>query len=311
MRRAVVAWLGLSLPASIASVVLGGAGCGRARGEAPHNTPAAAPAGTAAGASAGLPAGASAGASPDEPAARAFAASRAGLGAYRARGKHTLTVVDRQSGAVVESLAEDSLVERGADGALHARYQNSRDQARELIAAGGELYLRPGFGAYHQRAPVDAGEVERARAEIDGALAADVELCAPRLVASDGGQVTRLGRAAHRLVLALGAPAPRAAPARAARAWREAAEIAALAGEIVVDDVTGAVLAATLEARVSYKKGERTLELRLAGDEAVADLGAVNVTAPADAVASPGRSTEIEDRDELLSGLAPPPRRGK
>ena len=247
---------------------------------------------------------------------RAFAASRRALGAGRLHAKSKVSVAGVQADGsdAPDELYEDALVERAANGDLHARYENSRDQAREIVASGGQVWLRPGFGKFHRRAAVDPAEAERAANDMSGVLAADFDLVAAQAAVSDGGAAKVGGRTARRVVLALGPARARAAQAHTGtRAWRDGANVEALSGEVFVDDATGAVLGGRLEARVGFMQNGHRKVMALSASEEMADLaGAVAVAAPdeADSVTSPGRSTDFEDREELLSGLAPPARRG-
>ncbi len=243
---------------------------------------------------------------PDE-LARAFATSRRALGAHRLHAKSSLKV--SEGDAVVEDLYEEALVERAANGDLHASYENSRDQGREIVSSAGLVWLRPHFGKFHRRPPVDPGEAERVADEIGGSLAADFDLVAGQCALSDGGAVTVAGRPARRVRLALGPVRHR--PAQGG--WRDGARVDALDGEVQIDDATGAVLGGRLDAKLAFAQGARRLLLAVQATEEPTDLGgAVVVTAPAeaDSVDTPGRSADFDDREELLGGLAPSARRG-
>jgi len=238
---------------------------------------------------------------------RAFATSRRALGAHRLHGKSSLQVTE--GGATVEDLYEEALVERAANGDLHASYENSRDQGREIVASAGLVWLRPRFGKFHRRPPVDPGEAERVADEIGGSLAAGFDLVAGQAALGDGGAVTIAGRPARRVRLAVGPARPRAAH----EGWRDGARVESLDGEIQIDDATGAVLGGRLDAKVAFAQGQRRLALAFHATEEASDLGgAVVVTPPADAdsVDTPGRAPDFDDREELLGGLAPSARRG-
>ena len=245
---------------------------------------------------------------PDE-LARAFATSRRALGAHRLHGKSSLQVTE--GATTVEDLYEEALVERAANGDLHASYENSRDQGREIVSSGGLVWLRPHFGKFHRRPPVDPGEAERVADEISGSLAAAFDLVAGQCAPSDGGAVTVAGRPARRVRLAVGPPRPRSLPGQGG--WRDGARVESLDGEIQIDDATGAVLGGRLDAKVAFAQGRRALALAIRASEEASDLGgAVVVTPPgeADSVDTPGRTTDFDDREELLGGLAPSARRG-
>jgi hypothetical protein len=239
-----------------------------------------------------------------DPVEDALRAARAVLpGPQKAAEKATVTV--RRGGETVESLAEESVVERGAGGELHATYANSRDHGRELFAAGGIVWVRPRYGKFHRRPPARPDEAERAAAEIGGLLAAQLELCAAGLAVEDAGATTVAGRPARRLVLKRGAPRPLPGPG-----WRASVSIEALEGELVVDDATGALLGGRLAARAGFVRDGERLEMTLDAAREVVP-GAVAITLPAEEQSSPTplRATEFEDREELLSGLAAPGRK--
>lgn len=243
---------------------------------------------------------------PDE-LARAFATSRRALGAHRLHAKSSQQVTE--AGTTVEDLYEEALVERAANGDLHASYENSRDQGREIVSSGGLVWLRPHFGKFHRRPPVDPGEAERVADEIAGSLAAAFDLVAGQCAPSDGGAMTVAGRPARRVRLAIGPERPRPGHDN----WRDGARVESLDGEIQIDDATGAVLGGRLDAKVAFAQGRRVLALAIRASEEASDLGgAVVVTPPgeADSVDTPGRAPDFDDREELLGGLAPSARRG-
>src|SRR5262249_12821243 len=128
---------------------------------------------------------------PDE-LARAFATSRRALGAHRLRARANAQVSEGDT--TVEDLYEEALVERAANGDLHASYENSRDQGREIAPWGALVWLRPRFGKSPRRPPVEPGEAERVADEIGGTLAVDYDLVAGQAALSDGGRITVAGR---------------------------------------------------------------------------------------------------------------------
>jgi hypothetical protein len=297
---------GASLLCAVTAIGLA-CGCARGRDTAPRKRSASAPAGVAA---ASIPDATRAASDPDE-LERAFATSRRALGAGRLHARSKLSVAGDESDAP-EELDEEALVERGANGDVHARYENSRDQAREIVQAAGMIWLRPGFGKFHRRAQVDPGEAERVAADIGGVLAADFDLVAAQVAVSDGGTKTIGGRSARRVVLALG-PARERPAHGGTRAWRDGVNVEVLAGLVDVDDLTGTVLGGHLEARVAFMQNGRKKIMTLSASEEMVDLGgAVAIAAPdeANSVKTPGRAPDFEDREELLSGLAPSARRG-
>ena len=220
-------------------------------------------------------------------------------------------VVVSEGGQALETLDEQTLVERDVRGVVHAVYTNSRDQGRELFSAGDTVWVRPRYGKFHRRPPAEPGEAERVAAEIGGVFAAHVELCASGLAVREAGTTTVAGRPARRLLLGRGtarAMPPHTAPQRA---WRDGLTVDALEGEVLLDAATGAVLLGRLAARLGFVRDGRHLEMTLSSTQEVQAVGAVSLMPPPDEHSSPTptRSTEFEDRESLLSGLAAPARR--
>jgi hypothetical protein len=230
---------------------------------------------------------------------------RALLPSFRLRGTSSVRVA--QAGEPVAQLDEEALVERAPGGELHAFYGNSREQGRELFAAGGQVWVRPRYGKFHQRLPAEPDEAGRVADETAGTLAAYLELVLPSARLSDGGAVTAAGRQARKVVLARGAARPGGGDG-----WRGTIDVSALDGELVLDEATGAVLHGRLAARLSFTRESRTFDLTLTATHALEEVGgALVITPPSEAESSPTprRSTEADDREELLGGLAPPARR--
>lgn len=226
------------------------------------------------------------------------------------RGTASQVVTDTDQPAI--ALEEQALVEEAADGTVHALYTNSRGEGRELYAADGLLWLRPRYGKFHRRPPADADEAARTAAEIAGTFAAEFDLVAASADVHDAGTVTIAGRAAHRITLTRGQPRTHA-PQRGPRAWRDQATIETVEGELALDDASGALLSGRLRAQVRFERDGHSLQLTLESTHEVTDLGAaiaVAVPSPDESVATPTRSTDLDDRDELLGGLAAPTRRG-
>jgi hypothetical protein len=248
-------------------------------------------------------------AAPPPPAdpARALSAAlgQRAAGAYRFRGTSRLSVTE--DGQAVEDLEEVAAVEQAANGDLHASYANSREQGRELYRAGDAIWVRPRYGKFHHRPPVTPDEATRAAAETAGAFAADFELVAAAAEVREVGPTTVAGRPARKLTLARGTPRP-----RHTGTWRDGATVEALDGEVALDAATGALLEGKLAARIAFQRDGKSFALEVAATHSVTDVGgavAIAPPGPEDSVATPGRSSELADREELLDGLAAPARR--
>jgi hypothetical protein len=245
----------------------------------------------------------------------------ASLGAHRLEASSKLRVTE--AGAEVESLDVTEALEESADGAFHVLSHNSRDYGREAFfvpgAQGaadadkaGRLWIRPGFGKFHHRAPAEPDEPARLLDETFASFGAHFDVVAGAAAVTDAVATTVAGRPAHKITLALGPARPHreAAPERA---WREGVTVQALAGEVSLDDATGLPLAGQLTAKVTFVREGHSYELALEATHAVKDIGAAVAIAPpaaADSVETPERSHDFEDREELLHGIAPPAKRG-
>ncbi|MEZ4403977.1 MAG: hypothetical protein R3B06_28390 [Kofleriaceae bacterium] len=219
----------------------------------------------------------------------------------------TVEVVD--GAAVLEHLDETVVIEATAGGEYHATETNSADYGREVIWVGGVMYLRPRYALWHQRGPESEDEPAAVRDQLAAVLGDYLDLCARGLEVSDQGVATVAGRAGHRLRLAL-APTPRAVPPQALsqRRWRDTVQVTALTGEVVLDDERAVPLTGRLAATVTFQRDGKPLTMTVAVDHAVASIAAPALAPPpADqTVTTPTRSREVDDRNQLLRGIAPP-----
>lgn len=214
-----------------------------------------------------------------------------------------------EDGKQVSELTDRATLEMGADGAYHGVYDNSADYGREIIFTGGKLYLRPRYARWHERAPETEGEPQALRDAFTGAIGATWDLLAPGAVLSDGGTAEVAGRQGRRIVVAL-SKSPKKPPAEALsqRAWRATRTVDALSGEVVLDAQKGVPLRVKLAGQIGYTRDGQHFTMRLSVGGEVTSIAAVAITAPADdqVVATPERLREVDDRDFLLHGIAPP-----
>ena len=98
------------------------------------------------------------------------AEAAARLGSFRLRGTLTMQFDGRGGGAGRQvTLAEDRLVEQGADGSLHLRLnEGSGGGGMELVSSKGRLYGRGRYGSFVERDPGE--DFDRYRDEVFGAL---------------------------------------------------------------------------------------------------------------------------------------------
>ncbi|MGE5183402.1 MAG: hypothetical protein ACM31C_15130 [Acidobacteriota bacterium] len=228
----------------------------------------------------------------------------------------TATTVD-EAGKRVQELTDHVTIELGDKGAWHAIYANSADYGRETIfipASGGDkLYLRPRYQRWHERAPETPDEPQQLRDGYYEAIAATWDLVAPAAELTDLGPASVAGRAGEKIRLEL-SPRPNKPPAEPLqqRKWREKRSIDALTGEVVLDAEKGVPLAVRLTGSIGFSRDGRRFSMNLSLDASIAGIGQVaQVAAPGadDVVATPERLREVDDRDFLLQGIAPPLRK--
>lgn len=230
-------------------------------------------------------------------------------------GPHTVTITTHttveEAGAPVSDLADETTIQLGEMGTFHAVYTNTGDYGREVIFVGHKLYLRPRYQKWHGRAPEVPNEpMEQVDAYFEP-IAATWDLLAPATELIDKGEITVAGRTGRKIQIAR-APEPAVNPAEklTQRKWREQRVIEQVAGEVVLDQGKGVPLAVNLTGTISFMRDGRRFEMKVKLASEVQALGAVAITAPAsdEVVATPERQREVDDRDELLQGIAPPTR---
>lgn len=235
---------------------------------------------------------------------------RQALGAHRFRSKVSTRV--SAGGQEVEALEVETSIDTAADGAFHARSQNSRDYGFEVVFAGGDLYLAPRYSRFHRRAPERASEPEDIRANMYGELGAHLELLARALTVDDRGVQPLGGRSAHQLAITKAARAREpAGEVLEHRKWRDTVIVDEARGELFLDQETGIPLRAMVHGAVSFERDGQHFVMSFDVEHEISDIGAaVQVEAPPEDrwVRTPLRSTEVDERDLLLEGIAPPTR---
>ncbi|MCA9680076.1 MAG: hypothetical protein H6708_17290 [Kofleriaceae bacterium] len=232
----------------------------------------------------------------------------AALGSHRV---HITSKVEVKEGAeVVDSLSDDTILEVAADGQFHGKLDNSADYGREIIFTGGELYLRPRYARWHRRLPTEPGEPAHLRDELYAVLGDYFDLVGHAAEVSDKGAATVAGRAGRKVEIKL-APSPGKPPRQALtqRKWRESVTVTALAGEAVLDADHGFPLSAHVTAELGFVRDGRSFTMALEVTHELADFGAAIAIAPPPAdetVDTPMRLREVDERDALLEGIAPP-----
>lgn len=230
---------------------------------------------------------------------------------------HTLTITAKttveEAGKVTDDLGETTKLELGAGGTYRGEYTNTADYGREIVFIGGKLYLRPRYQRWHVRAPESADEPAAQRDGFAQAIGATWDLLAPAAELTDLGPASVAGRTGRKIVIKQ-APAAKANPPETVtqKKWREQRVIEEVTGEVVLDKETGAPLAVKLAGAVSFQRDGRRFKMRVSLTSEVGGVGtAVAITAPpeGEVVATPERMREVDDRDNLLQGIAPPIRK--
>lgn len=249
-----------------------------------------------------------------DPAALGRALSRPHRSVSAALGPHAARLATRntvlENGKPVSVLDDQTAIELGERGAFHAVYTNSADYGREAIFAGGKLYLRPRYQRWHERDPESPDEPIALRDRYFEAIAAIWDLLAPGAELVDRGTAEVGGRAGRKIELRR-APSPAAPPREplAQRRWREQRTLDELSGEVVLDVETGVPLAVKLAGTIGFQRDGRRFSMKVGLDAAITGIGAAAaIAAPpkAEVVATPERAREVDDRDFLLQGIAPP-----
>lgn len=221
----------------------------------------------------------------------------------------TLTSVE-EGGKQVEDLSDHTTIELGDKGAFHAVYTNSADYGREAMFVAGKLYLRPRYQRWHARDPEGPDEADKLEDSFADAILATWDLLSPGIELTDQGPAEVAGRSGRKIAVKL-SPNKQRPPAEpiAQRKWRETRTVDALAGEVVLDADKGVPLSVRLGGIVSFSRDGRRFQMKVQVDSTVGGIGvAAPIAAPTgdDVVATPERMREVDDRDSLLQGIAPP-----
>jgi hypothetical protein len=234
-----------------------------------------------------------------------------------ALGPYTVTIATStkvtEDGKPVSELADSTLLELGDKGTYHAVYTNSADYGREVTWTSGKLFLRPRYQRWHARAPESPDEPDKLRDEFANAIPATWDLLAPAVELSDLGPAQVSGRVGRKIAIKL-SPDPKKPPAESLvqRKWREQRTIPELYGEVVLDADKGVPLAVKLAGTVEFTRDGRQFVMKVTLDATFSGIGrAVAIATPpeGEVVATPERMREVDDRDFLLQGIAPPLRK--
>lgn len=228
-------------------------------------------------------------------------------------GPHVAKIATSSEVLGTHPLTDAVTLEVGDKGAFHGLYTNNADYGRETIFVDGKLYLRPRYQRWHGRAPDSPDEPARLRDAYFEAIHATWDLLSPAAQLADRGKVSVEGRVGRKIEISQAAR-PRAPKEEklSQRRWRQSRTVEGVTGEIVLDADKGVVLAAKLAGTVAFQKDGQRYSMKVTLDASTSGIGtAVPIAAPAtgEVVATPERLREVDDRDFLLQGIAPPLRR--
>jgi hypothetical protein len=242
---------------------------------------------------------------------RPYRAILGALGPHTAGVNSSITVTEGDK--PVSELTDHAQIDNGTGDAYHAIYSNSADYGRETTFVDGTLYLRPRYQRWHARDPETPDEPAELRDHYFEAVAATWDLLAPGAELADRGALEVGGRAGRKIEVAHAAERrdPAAEPV-AQRKWREARSVDDVTGEVVLDAERGVPLAVKLAGTVGFTRDGRRFAMKVSVDGAVSGIGTAAMIQPppgGEVVATPERRREVDDRDYLLQGIAPPLRR--
>lgn len=239
-----------------------------------------------------------------------FAQVAAAIGPHRTEITQ-VTVVD-EAGKVTSEMTETTVLELGEKAAYHGTYANTADYGREVIFDGTSLFLRPRYQRWHRRAPESPSEAAEQRDKFVAPIAATWELFAPAVELIGKGNATVAGRSGHKIEIRK-APKPAANPPEklVQRKWREARVIEDVSGEVILDADKAVPLSVKLAGTISFMRDGRRFKMKVTLDEKITSSVAAAIAAPekTEVVATPERLREVDDRDKLLEGIAPPSRK--
>ena len=199
-------------------------------------------------------------------------------------------------------------------GNYRLREENDRDGGREVILTGRELAVALRYGKMIRRV-AEEPEPSRMLEEGLGAPWAAFELAAPRMHVEKTGAELVGGAHATSYALSLGdgsavkPPAP-ALPLAGLRAWRGNATIETLSGRLVIDDATGALLAADLKSTFQARGDAGPEEGAIEVHAALADVASTAAIGRPAAEELSLRQRTVPEAHSLLRGLAEPEHRG-
>ncbi len=232
--------------------------------------------------------------------------------AIGAIGPHTLAVAMTTTvseGNASTDLGEKYTLELGEADAFHGAYTNTDDYGRETIWTGKELFLRPRYQRWHARGPEAPDETQQLRDGFASEIGAVWELFGYAAELTDQGPAGVNGRAGRKIIVKL-SPSARTAPAEtlAQRKWRASRVVEALTGEVILDAEKGVPLAVKLAGQLSFARDGKRLAMKVSLESGITSVGAVAIAPPAvgEVIATPERLKEVDDRDTLLDGFAPP-----
>lgn len=214
-------------------------------------------------------------------------------------------------GGRVVSLKEEQHLAISREGAFHARIENDQDAGMEFVWTGDAAFARSRYGSFRPRR-IDRAQQDAWREEAVSALRTVFELSRGRIVPASDAVASAGGRDVRTFQLRLGEkkaaagvklPAPVFGKVRGAEGelvdgpdedtgrrleFDERVELEVVGGELQVDERTGVVLSARIDARYSVPGSEEGAPSRLdvSVSFSLTPDAAVSVAAPDDALPS-------------------------
>lgn len=234
------------------------------------------------------------------------------IGAHKVEGSSKVQVKEGES--LVEELEDTLLLDIDGEDRFIATLDNSKDYGRHAIFDGQSLYLRPRFGKYHARAPQSEEEAGEIRDQVFAGATDYLDLFQNQIEVSDKGKQTLGGRAVRQVSLKM---APKARKhempeSLSQHRWRESIQVQAIEGLVSLDAETGVPLSIEFQGSIKYTRDKRRFEMILEAKRTISDIGHERkVDAPEQdlVLRIPARRSELDERDQLLKGIAPPARK--
>jgi hypothetical protein len=234
-----------------------------------------------------------------------FAAALRKLGGAHLHGTTKLAVGPTGGAPLGVTTTTDVWVDRTGNYRLHE--DNDQDGGRDVVLHGRELAVALRYGKMVRRI-AEEPEPSQLLEQALGAPWSLFELAGSRVRITPAGAAPTTGAKATTFDLTLGTGDSAAkrpvAPLYGLRAWRETATLASLAGQVVADDATGALMRVDVTARFTGRGPAGPIEGTFEVHSALSEVGSTAAIARPDAEELALRQRTVPEQKELLRGLA-------